>query len=54
MSCLDKLGNKLGGWKMPQSMGGRLTLVTSVLTATPIFQLIALDQSVWFTNKANN
>jgi hypothetical protein len=29
--CLDKLGNKLGGWKLPQSTGGRLTLVTSSL-----------------------
>jgi hypothetical protein len=50
---LEKLGNKLGGWKMPQSMGGRLTLVTSVLAAMAIFQLIALDQPVWFTKKGN-
>lgn len=51
--CFDKLGKKIGGWKLPQSTGGRLTLVTSVLTAMPVFQMIALDQPKWLTHKVN-
>jgi hypothetical protein len=42
MELIDKIASKLPGWKAAViNQAGRLTLVRSVLTAIPIYHLIA-------------
>lgn len=46
---LDKIAYKLLGWKAAlMARSGRLILVKAVLTALPIYLLIALDVPKWF------
>jgi len=45
---IDKIADKLPGWKAAMmNSAGRATLVRAVLTAIPIYQLIALDFPKW-------
>lgn len=46
---IDKIANKLPGWKAPLlSKAGRLVVVKSVMSATPIHQMLALNLPKWF------
>jgi len=46
---IEKIANKLPGWKAPLlSLAGRAVLVKAVLTAIPIYLLIALKVPKWF------
>jgi hypothetical protein len=46
---LDKVADYLPGWKASLlNKAGRLVLVRVVLTAAPIYLLIAMDLSKWF------
>jgi hypothetical protein len=46
---IDKIANKLPGWKAPLlSKAGRLVVVKSVISATPIHQMLALNLPKWF------
>ncbi|WVZ94059.1 hypothetical protein U9M48_040001, partial [Paspalum notatum var. saurae] len=48
LPLIDKVANKLPGWKAPLlNRAGRLVLVKAVLTATPIYSMIALDLPRW-------
>ncbi|WVZ80002.1 hypothetical protein U9M48_027520 [Paspalum notatum var. saurae] len=48
MPLIDKVSSKLPGWKAPLlSKAGHLVLVKSVLSATPIHLMIALDLPKW-------
>jgi hypothetical protein len=43
LSLIDKVANKLPGWKAPLlNKAGRVVLVKVVLIATPIYSMIAL------------
>lgn len=46
---IDKIANKLPGWKAPLlSKVGRLVVVKSVMSATPIHQMLVLNLPKWF------
>ncbi|WVZ84806.1 hypothetical protein U9M48_031793 [Paspalum notatum var. saurae] len=48
LPLIDKVSSKLPGWKAPLlSKAGRLVVVKSVLSATPIHLMIALDLPKW-------
>lgn len=50
---LDRIVDALSGWKVAlMATSGKLMVVTAVLTAIPIYLLIALDVPKWFI-KAN-
>lgn len=45
---LDKIASRLASWKARLlSTGGRVVLIKSVITATPIYHLMALEPPVW-------
>jgi hypothetical protein len=49
LSLIEKVADYLPGWKASlTNKVGRLVLVKVVLTATPIYHLIALDLPKWF------
>src|SRR6185503_14264236 len=49
MSWIEKIANKLPGWKASlMSLAGRAVLVRFVLTAIPIYLLIAIRVPKWF------
>jgi len=49
MAWIEKIGNKLPGWKASLiSLSGRAVLVHFVLTAIPIYLLVALKVPKWF------
>lgn len=51
---LDKIANRLPGWKAPLlSKAGRLIIVKSVISATPIHLMLALDLPKWFFKAIN-
>jgi hypothetical protein len=51
---LDKIANRLPGWKVPLlSKAGRLIIVKSVISATPIHLMLALDLPKWFFKAIN-
>jgi hypothetical protein len=46
---IEKLGDKLPGWKASlMNMAGRVTWVRFVLSAIPIYVLIAINVAKWF------
>ncbi|WVZ84849.1 LOW QUALITY PROTEIN: hypothetical protein U9M48_031834, partial [Paspalum notatum var. saurae] len=48
LPLIDKVASKLPGWKAPLlSKAGRLVLVKSVLSSTPIHLMLALDLPKW-------
>jgi len=49
LAWIEKIANKLPGWKAPLlSLAGRVVLVRFVLTAIPIYLLVALKVPKWF------
>jgi hypothetical protein len=48
LPLIDKIADCLPGWKASlMNRAGRLVLVRTVLTAAPIYQLIAMDLPKW-------
>lgn len=55
MELIDKIASKLPGWKAAViNQAGRLTLVRSVLTAIPIYHLIATQCPKWVVKAIDN
>jgi hypothetical protein len=48
---IDKMLNKMATWNRISSMAGRLTLLSSVIYAMPVFQIMAVHPPVWFIKK---
>ena len=49
LAWIEKIANKLPGWKVPlMNLAGRAVLVRFVLTAIPVYLLIALKVPKWF------
>jgi hypothetical protein len=54
MSWIDKIGNKLPGWKATlMNMAGRVAWVRFVLSAIPIYVLTAMKVPKWFIKAIN-
>jgi hypothetical protein len=54
MSWIDKIGNKMPGWQAAlMNMVGRVALVRFVLSAIPIYVLIAMKVPKWFIKAIN-
>jgi len=52
---VEKIANKLPGWKASlMSLAGRAVLVRFVLTAIPIYLLIAMKVPKWFIRAVDN
>ena len=49
MPWIEKIANKLPGWKATlMNRAGRITMVWFVLSAIPIYLLIAINVPKWF------
>jgi hypothetical protein len=54
MAWIDKIGNKLPGWQAAlMNMARRVAWVRFVLSAIPIYVLIAMKVSKWFIKAIN-
>jgi len=49
LSWIEKIANKLPGWKASlMTLAGRAVLVRFVLTAIPVYLLVAIKVPKWF------
>jgi hypothetical protein len=54
MAWVDKVGNRLPGWKAGlMNLAGRATWVRFVLSAIPIYVLVAIKVPKWFLKAIN-
>jgi hypothetical protein len=54
MTWIDKIGNKLPGWQASlMNMAGRIACVHFILSAIPIYVLIAIKVPKWFIKAIN-